>query len=60
MSNDENDMDKNRKIFKEYFNIPENADEDPKYKRDSNYDAKTVALEMEKTLKSAKETDPLV
>lgn len=50
MSDDE---DKNRQIFKEYFNIPAEADEDPTYKRDKNYDVKTVASEMAKTLKSA-------
>ena len=55
MSNSSFDDNRNRQIFKEYFNIPEDADEDPTYKRDENYDVKTVALEMAKTLKTADE-----
>jgi len=29
-----------REIFKNYFNIPVDADEDPDYMRDKNYDSK--------------------
>ncbi len=42
-----------RASFKEYYNIPEDADEDPSYKRDSDFNPKL----LNKIVKEAKDSD---
>lgn len=55
---DELGDDVSREHFKEYFNIPADADEDPSYKRDSNFDDKKLGAikinEVESTDKDSK------
>ena len=44
-----------RSNFKSYFRIPDDADEDPSYKRDSNYDAKKLSVLENKLRKIIRE-----